>query len=102
MFRDVVFLLVNLFVVEPFQEELNGRLAQVGAPQAVVSEVAGCASVALPILVERVSSDPWWGTATIVRIWIGSTTPVVILGQTVPTCKTAIETARPYLGNAAA
>jgi hypothetical protein len=24
-----------------------------------------------------------------------------VLGQTVPTCKTAIEMARPYLGNAA-
>jgi hypothetical protein len=101
MFRDLVFFLVNLFVVEPFQGELNGRLAEVGAPQAVTSEVASCASAALPILVERVSSDPWWGTATIVRIWVGSTTTGVVLGQTVPTCKTAIEMARPYLGNAA-
>ncbi|WP_119459458.1 hypothetical protein [Rhodospirillaceae bacterium SYSU D60014] len=102
MFRDFIIFLVNLFVVEPFQEELNGRLAQVGAPQAVVSEVASCASTALPILVERVSSDPWWGTSTIFRIWIGNTTSAVVLGQTVPTCETAIETARPYLGDAAA
>ena len=102
MFRDLVFFLVSLFVVEPFQDELNGGLARVAAPQAVISEVASCTSTALPILIERVSSDPWWGTATIVRIWVGSTTSGAVLGQTVPTCKTAIEMARPYLGNAAA
>jgi hypothetical protein len=97
MFRDVVLFVINLFVVEPFQAEINARLAKSQAPQAVISQVRSCASTALPILVDRASADPWWGITTILRVRLGTTPPEALLIGAAPSCGPAMQAARSYL-----
>ncbi|WP_191059234.1 hypothetical protein [Geminicoccus harenae] len=97
MVWDVLSALVRLFIIEPFQVELDEHLRRLGAPAAVVQEVASCASAAQPVLVERISGDPWWGVATVVRLWLGTTSYEAVLGDQVPACAPALRAAQPYL-----
>ncbi|WP_159718967.1 hypothetical protein [Geminicoccus flavidas] len=100
MIWDFVSALVRLFIIEPFQVEVDEHLRRLGAPTAVVQEVASCASAAQPVLVERISEDPWWGAATIVRLWLGTTSYEAVLGAQVPACVPALQAAQPYLQDA--
>ncbi|WP_027132880.1 hypothetical protein [Geminicoccus roseus] len=100
MIWDFVAALVRLFVIEPFQADFDQQLSRLGAPAAVVQEVASCASAAQPVLIERIGNDPWWGAATIVRLWIGTTSYEAVLGDQVPACAPALKAAQPFLQDA--
>ncbi len=97
MFDAVLASLVSFFLIDQMQAEMSKRLAAAGAPQAIVTDVASCARVATPALVERASGDPWWAATTAFGIWVGSTTPDAVLVQSAPVCGPAIEAARPFL-----
>ena len=97
MIWEIVTGIVQLFIVEPFQKELDAHLRQVGAPAAVVQQVAGCAAAATPVLAERVAGDPLWGAATVIRLWLGTTSYEAVLGDQVAACGPALAAARPFL-----
>jgi hypothetical protein len=52
------------------------------------------------VLVERISGDPWWGAATVVRLWLGTTSYEAVLGDQVPACEPVLRSAQPYLQKA--
>jgi hypothetical protein len=97
MIRDFVMSLISFFVIDPFRAELNGKLAQVGAPAAVVAEVQACARAAAPALIERATTDWWWTGTTLISVGVGMTTPEQVLVQAVPNCAGAGRAAQPFL-----
>ena len=97
--QDLIAALVSFFLIEPLQTKMADKLAAARAPQAVLNDVAACARATGPVIVERVTGDPWWGVSTAVQVWIGSATPETILADTAPACRPAIEAARPFLAD---
>jgi hypothetical protein len=97
MIRDFLIFLFTTFVVDPFQAELNQKLAAAQAPPAIVAEVSQCARTATPILADRAMSDPWWAASTVIGVWLGTTSAESALTDAAPACGTAVRAARPFL-----
>jgi hypothetical protein len=97
MIRDFVMSLISFFVIDPFRAEIDQRLAQVGAPAAVVSQMHGCVRAAAPVLIERAMSDWWWTGTTLVSVGVGMTAPERVLVEVVPACGPAVRAAQPFL-----
>ena len=96
MVQDILAFFINLLVVDPLQGEINKRLAEARAPQAIIAEVRTCAETALPRLAERAVAEPGWIVATALDVWIGRAAPEDVL-STSPQCQSAIKAARVYL-----
>ena len=96
MVQDILAFFINLLVVDPLQDEMKKRLAEVRAPQAIIAEVRTCAENALPGLAERAVTEPGWIVTTALDVWIGRAAPEDVL-STSPQCQSAIKAARVYL-----
>jgi hypothetical protein len=96
MVQDILAFVINLLVVDPLQGEMNKRLAEVRAPQAVIADVRACAEGSLPRLAERAMAEPVWMVTTALDVWTGRAAPEDVL-STSPQCESAIKTARAYL-----
>lgn len=96
MLQELLASLVSLLIVDPLQAEMSERLAQVRAPQAVISDVRTCAEASLPRLADRAMAEPLWVVTTALNVWTGQTAPEGILGTT-PQCEAALKSARIYL-----
>ena len=97
MIGDLIAFLVATFLVGPLQSTLVGQLADGRAPVAVVQQVEACAAAALPALVERAASEPWWAITTAFGAWVGTTSPVAVLTGAAPSCGPALAAAQPFL-----
>jgi hypothetical protein len=97
--HDFFLMLVSTLIVEPAQTEFRSRLAEVGAPPAIIRDVSTCVAAAHPVLARVYSERPVHGVMTGVRIWTGMTTYQAVLQAEVPDCKPALEAARPYIGS---
>jgi hypothetical protein len=95
---DLFLMLVSTLIVEPAQTEFRSRLAQLGAPAAVIRDVSSCVTAAHPVLARVYSEDPVRGTVTGIRIWTGMTSYQAVLQAEVPDCTPALEAARPCIG----
>lgn len=89
--------LIQLFIIEPFQVEMDRHLRYVGAPDVVMEQVADCAVTAMPTLAARIGSDPSWGAATVIRLWLGTTSYQTLLGDHAAVCGPAMAAAEPFL-----
>lgn len=99
---DFIATLISFFLTGPLQTELNEKLAAARVPPAIVTQVSDCAREAAPALVERAVSDPWWAATSALGVWVGYSRPETILSEAAPTCRPALEAARPFLAAAAA
>ncbi len=97
MLQDFFAFLVGLLIVDPLQAEMNERLAQIRAPQAVIAEMRSCAQASLPVLANRAMAEPGWAIATGLNVWTGRTSPEEVLGGTSAQCNAAVKAARVYL-----
>lgn len=95
--QDFIASLVSLLLIEPLESRLAEKLQGARAPQAVVTEVVTCARNAAPIVAGRITGDPWWGVQTLVRVWIGTSSPDAVLVEVAPRCRSAVDAARPFL-----
>ncbi|SCY93742.1 hypothetical protein [Microvirga guangxiensis] len=96
MVQDIIAFFINLLVIDPLYGEMNKRLAEVRAPQAIIAEVRTCAENALPRLAERAYAEPLWVIATALDVWTGRAVPEDVL-NTSPQCQSAMKAARVYL-----
>jgi hypothetical protein len=97
MIQELLAALVSVLIVNPLQAEMNERLAKIGAPQAVISDMRRCAESSLPELADRATGEPLWVVTTALEVWTGRTAPEEVLGGTSAQCDTAIRAARVYL-----
>lgn len=95
--QDLIALLVGMLLIEPLESRLAEKFQSARAPQAVVTEVVICARNAAPIVADRVTGDPWWGVQKAMDVWIGKASPDAILVEVAPACRSAVETARPFI-----
>lgn len=102
MFGTLVAFLVHVLIVGPFNAQLGDALSRMQAPDMIVSQVRGCASSAMPALIERVSADPMWGVSSAIAIWLGRSSPERLVLLVSPSCGPAIGMARNYLRERAA
>jgi hypothetical protein len=100
--QDIIAWLVSLLVLEPLEGRLAEKLQAARVPEAVVAQVQDCTRTAAPVIANRIMTDPFWGVQTAVRVWIGTTSPDVVLGDAVPACQPVIEAAQPFLRGRAA
>ncbi|ONG59161.1 hypothetical protein BKE38_00365 [Pseudoroseomonas deserti] len=91
-------MLVTTLIVEPAQAEFGTRLAQLGAPAAVIREVSTCVAAAPAALADVYAERPVQGVVSAIRVWTGMTTYQELLQAEVPACKAALEVARPFIG----
>ncbi len=98
MIESLIAWFVDTFLLGPMQAQVTEQLQAARAPTAVVAQLGGCATAALPRLVERAVADPWWAISSGIGAWTGSLRPETLLGEATPGCATAMEAARPYLG----
>ncbi len=97
MIRDFLVSIFSFLVVEPFQAEINGKLAAARAPAAIIQQVEDCARAALPVLADRALGDWWWAGTTAVYVTIGMQSPESVLTREVPACAPAVRAAQPFL-----
>ena len=97
MLQEILATLVGVLIVDPLQAELNERLAQTRAPQAVIADVRTCTEASLPKLADRAMAEPLWVITTALDVWIGRTAPEAILGGTTAQCDAAVRAARVFL-----
>ena len=102
MIRDAFLWLLSSFVMEPAMGEVNRRLTEVGAPQALVRQVQACGLEAPAALAEKAAGDIWWGVSTLVAVAIGMTDAKSVLAEATPGCAAAIAMVRPLLSGGAA
>jgi hypothetical protein len=97
MLQELLATLVSALIVDPLQAEMNERLAQIRAPQAVIADVRACTEASVPKLAERAMADPLWVVTTTLDVWTGRSAPEEVLGGTSAQCDAAIKAARVYL-----
>jgi hypothetical protein len=97
MLHEILVSLVSLLIVDPLQAEMNERLAQIRAPQAIIADMRACAEDSLPQLAGRAIAEPIWVVTTTLNVWTGRIVPEEILGGTSAQCDAAIKAARAYL-----
>jgi hypothetical protein len=97
MLQEILATLVSVLIVDPLQAEMNERLAQTRAPQAVIANVRTCAEASLPKLADRAVAEPLWVVTTTLDVWTGRSAPEEVLGGTSPQCDVAVKAARVYL-----
>jgi hypothetical protein len=97
MIHEILAFIVNLLVIDPLQAEMDKRLAEVRAPQAVVADVRACADAALPVLVNRATAEPGWVVMTAVDVWFGRAAPEDVLIAVSPQCDAPVKAAKAYL-----
>lgn len=95
--QDTFAHLVSFLLISPLEAHLAEKLKAARAPQAIVMQVQACAKAAAPALLDRATADPLWAARTAVTVWIGSASPELVLVEAVPTCRAAVEAARPFL-----
>lgn len=95
--QDIIAWLVSLFVLQPLEARLAEKLQAARVPQAIVAQVQDCTRTAAPVIVDRIMTDPLWGVQTAVSVWIGTTSPDVVLADAVPVCRPVVEAAQPFL-----
>jgi hypothetical protein len=96
MIQEFLAFFINLLIVDPLQDEMSKRLADVRAPQAVIADVRACAEGSLPALADRAIAEPAWAVTTVLNVWTGTAAPEDVLSSS-PQCETAIRSARTYL-----
>jgi len=94
MFQELLAVVINLLIVDPLQDELDKRLADVRAPQAIMADVRTCAEAALPKLADRALADPAWAVTTVLNVWTGSAAPEDVLSTATSQCDAAVRSAR--------
>lgn len=99
MIRDFFLSLVSMFIVQPFETELNQRLTALQAPPAVIQQVRACAAIAAPALATRATGDFWWATSTIIGVAAGMTDPQAVIAEASPECAEALVAVRPILNS---
>ncbi len=97
MIRDFLIMILNLIIVEPFQSEMQSRLAAAKAPEAIIQQVTECAAKGPGALADSISSDWVAGITTVAYVVIGVTSPEAALSTIAPACAKAITSARPFL-----
>ncbi|WP_262030651.1 hypothetical protein [Microvirga sp. Mcv34] len=97
MLQELLAAVVSVLIVDPLQAEMNERLSQIRAPQAVITDMRSCAEASLPRLADRAVADPFWAVRATFDVWTGRTAPEDILGGTSTQCDAAIKAARLYL-----
>jgi hypothetical protein len=97
MVYSIIFYVVQILILGPFETRISDKLAKANAPYEVIAQIKTCASSAMPVLIQRVSDDPWWGARTVVDVWVRGTAPERVIGGAVAACRPAIEAATPYL-----
>jgi hypothetical protein len=95
--NSIIFYVVHILILSPFQSGITAELTKAAAPYEVIAQIETCASSAMPILIQRVSDDPWWGARTIVDVWVRGTAPERVIGDAVAACDPAIKAATSYL-----
>ena len=97
MIRDFLIMILNLLIVEPFQSEIQSRLAAAKAPEAIIQQVTECAANGPAALADSISSDWVAGLTTVTYVVIGVTRPEDALSTIAPSCANAITAAGPFL-----
>jgi hypothetical protein len=97
MIQDIFALVISWLIVDPLQNEMNKRLAEVRAPQALIADVRTCAESSLPKLADRAAAEPSWVLATALDVWTGRTAPEDVLGASSPQCANTVVRAKDYL-----
>lgn len=97
LLQELLATIVSVLIVDPLQGEMNERLAQIRAPQAVIADMRTCTEASLPKLADRAMAEPLWVVTTALNVWTGRSAPEDVLGGTSAQCDTAIKAARVYL-----
>ncbi|MDP4823622.1 MAG: hypothetical protein NWR47_06715 [Aestuariivirgaceae bacterium] len=97
MIHDLFVWLVATFIIGPVQAELAGKLQAVQAPAAVMRQVEACVVSGAPALINRATSDPFWGITTTISVAAGLTDAESVLAGTSPQCAAAIGAVRPLM-----
>ncbi|MCU0886053.1 MAG: hypothetical protein MUC44_14135 [Beijerinckiaceae bacterium] len=97
MIQDLFAWLLATFVIGPVQAEFANKMQAAQAPAAIISQVQGCIVSATPILINRATSDVFWGVTTTISVAAGLTDAKTVLAQASPECASAVTAVRPFL-----
>jgi len=97
MIHDLFAWLLATFVIGPVQAEFASKMQAAEAPAAVVQQVQACVVNGTPALIDRATSDPWWGITTTISVTVGLADAQTILAEASPECAAAVAAVRPFL-----
>ena len=96
MIQDLFAWLLATFVIGPVQDEIASKLQAAQVPAAIMQQAQACVVAGTPKLVERATSDPWWGVRTTIGVAVGMTNPLSIIAEALPDCAAAMVAVQPF------
>lgn len=102
MLSTIVFYIVRLLILDPFQTEITDRLTKANVPYEVIANVRICAAGAGRLIADRAENNPGALLSMVFDIWVRDTAPDRILTAVEPACGPAIETAKAFLSEQSA
>jgi hypothetical protein len=100
--NSILFHLVQFLVLDPVESRITSALAEANAPQEIVAQIKTCTLSSMPVLLQKVGNDPWWGAQTAVNVWVRGAAPEQVISELAPACGPAMQVVRPYLRRAQA
>ncbi|WP_197434417.1 hypothetical protein V6582_22875 [Agrobacterium vitis] len=90
MFTEIFATLVSFFLIDPIEADLRNRLASMNASASIIEQAQTCVRDSAPKLLHQALDDPSWAVASGLRISFGWTTPVAVVSEISPECRTAL------------
>ncbi|QTF08970.1 hypothetical protein HC231_14410 [Brenneria izadpanahii] len=86
--QTIISAILAFFLFEPLENELNRYAESINMPKETAQQVILCLKSETPKIVDKVQSDLWWTTTTILSIWAGKADVEQIITEAAPNCVT--------------
>ncbi|WP_197434563.1 hypothetical protein [Agrobacterium vitis] len=90
VFTEIFATLISFFLIDPIEADLRSRLASMSASANTIEQTQTCVRESAPKLLQQALDDPSWAVASGLRISFGWTTPVAVVSEVSPECRTAL------------
>ncbi|MGV2124556.1 hypothetical protein ACQZ4R_15875 [Agrobacterium vitis] len=90
MFTEIFATLISFFLIDPIEADLRSRLAAMNSSASTIEQVQTCVRDSAPKLLQQALDDPSWAVASGLRISFGWITPVAVVSEISPECRTAL------------
>ncbi|BCH66231.1 MULTISPECIES: hypothetical protein [Rhizobium/Agrobacterium group] len=89
MFTEIFAALISFFLIDPIEADLRSRLASMNASASTIERAQICVRDSAPKLLKQALDNPSWAVRSGLQISLGWTTPVAVVSEISPECRTA-------------
>ncbi|MEC5341005.1 hypothetical protein ABRZ24_00055 [Brenneria populi] len=84
--QTIIYAILAFFLFEPLENELKRYAESNNISKETTQQVISCLKSETPKIVDKVQSDLWWTTTTILSVWTGASDVEQIITEAAPNC----------------